>query len=237
MRKLCRRHGQTFGKVLDKGATACRTGFIQRDIADIAVFDKEALHILTANIEHKGDFRTEFLCRPQMRKSLDLAAVGMESRLDDGFTVTGSHGAGNISAFRQGFIEFLHFAYHRGKGRALIAAVGRIENFLITPHSRYLCSGGTGINAHIDRPLITCQIPAFYLVLIMTGLKGFILRIIGKQGKIRLPRFTGGSIFRLCNAFFQLCYIDFLRFFGKRCPHGHKVIAVIHVYHMVIIQF
>ena len=115
LRKFRRRHRQAFGKVLDKGAAAGRAGLIQSDIADTAVFDKETLHVLTADIQHKSHFRAKFLRCPQMRKGFYLTAIGMQSRLDNGLTITRGHGAGHIGLRRHSRIQSLNLLYHRGQ--------------------------------------------------------------------------------------------------------------------------
>ena len=99
---------QTLGEVLDEGAAAGRARLVERDVADTAVLDEEALHVLAADVEHKGDIRAEFLCRPQVRERLDLAAVGVQGSLDDGFTVARRHRARDMRALRQRRIETLH---------------------------------------------------------------------------------------------------------------------------------
>ena len=107
-RELRRRHVQALGEVLDEGAAAGRARFVERDVADTAVLDEEALHVLAADVEHEGDIRAEFLCRPQVCERLDLAAVSMQGSLDNGLTIARRHRARNLRALRQRRIEALH---------------------------------------------------------------------------------------------------------------------------------
>ena len=99
---------QALGEVLDEGAAAGRARFVERDVADTAVLDEEALHVLAADVEHEGDIRAEFLCRPQVCERLDLAAVSMQGSLDNGLTIARRHRARNLRALRQRRIEALH---------------------------------------------------------------------------------------------------------------------------------
>ena len=104
--KFRRGHVQTFRKVLDKGTAAGTASFVQRNLADIAVLDLETFHILPADIQHTGYFRTKLLRRPEMGKGFHFAGVRMERRLDDAFAVTGGEHPGYITALRQMLIKF-----------------------------------------------------------------------------------------------------------------------------------
>ena len=104
--KFRRGHVQAFRKVLDKGTAAGTTSFVQRNLTDIAVLDLEAFHILPADIQHAGYFRTKLLRRPEMGKGFHFAGVRMERRLDDAFAVTGGEHPGYITALRQMLIKF-----------------------------------------------------------------------------------------------------------------------------------
>ena len=236
-RKLCRRHVQSLGKILDKGTTAGGTRFIERDIANAAILDEEALHILSADIEYECDLRAEFLCRPQMREGLDLAAVSMQSRLDNGLAISRRHRAGNMRAFRQSLIEFLDFLYHRLERRTMIAAIRGIEDFLILADSRNLRRRRTCIDTDINRSLVRRQITAFHLVLVMTCLETRIILTILKQSEIGFARLLGRSFPGPLDTLFKDGQVDDLRLIGKRCAHGHEIVAVIDIDNMFVVQF
>ena len=105
LRKLCGRHVQPLGKVLDEGAAARRARLVQRDIADAAVLHEEAFHILTADVEHEADIGAEFLRRAQMGKGLNLAAVRVKRRLDNRLAVARRHRACDMRPRRHNGIE------------------------------------------------------------------------------------------------------------------------------------
>ena len=227
---------KAFGKILDERATSCRAGFVQCDIANAAIPDKETLHILSADIEHKGNFRTKLLRRAKMRKRFHLAAIRMKRRLDNCFAVSSGHSAGNPGLFRHSRIKLPNLFYHRFQRRPLIAAIGGIQNLFIPADRRDLCRRRPGIDTDIHGPFILGKITTFNLIAVMTCFKRLIFRIILEQRKIRLARLTGRCLLCTFNTRIELPYIDFLRFVRKRRTHGDKIIAVIYFYNLIVLK-
>ena len=98
---------QALGEVLDERAAARRARLVERDVADAAIFDKEALHVLSADVEHERDLGAEFLCCAQVGKRLDLAAIRMDTGLHDGLAIARRHAAGYMRLFRQHLVKVL----------------------------------------------------------------------------------------------------------------------------------
>ena len=128
-----------------------------------------------------------------MCKGFYLTAIGMQSRLDDGFTIARGHGAGNVSICRHRLIECLYLLDYRSQRRTLITAIGCIEYFLVPADGRYLRGSGTGIYAHVQGALIGAKLTTLNPVLVMPFLKFPIFCLIGKKRKVRFTRFAGCS--------------------------------------------
>ena len=122
---------QPLGKVLDEGAAARRTRLVERDVADAAVLDEEALHVLSADVEHKAHLGAELLCCAQVGKGLHLTAVRMECRLDNRLAVARRHSTCDVTARGHHSIEVPQCLDDRAQRRALIAAVIGVKQFLV----------------------------------------------------------------------------------------------------------
>ena len=206
--KLGRRHVQALGEVLDERAAARRARLVERDVADAAVLDEEALHVLPADVEHKRDLGAEFLRGTQMRKRLDLAAVRMDAGLHNGLAITRRHAAGHMRLFRQYLVKVLQLRDDALEWRAVVAAIGRIQEFLVLADGRDLRRGRTRVDAEIDRPLVMLEITARHLVAVVARLECRIVRFIRKQREIRLARLAGRRFFRAADGIFKAGRID-----------------------------
>ena len=195
-RELRRRHVQPLGEVLDERAAARRARLVERDVADVAVLDEEAFHILAADVEHERDLRAELLRRAQVRERLDLAAVRVDAGLHDGLAVARRHASGDVCFLRQRLIEALQFLDDALERRAVIAAVGRVEELLIPADSGELRRRRAGVDADIDRPLVGGEIAARHPVAVVARLERLVVRRVRKECEIRLARFAGSRLLR-----------------------------------------
>ena len=179
------------GEVLDERAAARRARLVERDVADVAVLDEEAFHVLAADVEHERDLGAELLRRAQVRERLDLAAVRMDAGLYNGLAVARRHAAGDVCLLRQRLVEVLQFL-----DDALERRAGRVEELLIPADSGELRRRRAGVDADIDRPLVGGEIAARHLVAAMAHLERLVVRRIRKQREIRLARFAGSRLLR-----------------------------------------
>ena len=122
---------QALGKILNKGAAACRACLVQDNAADAALVNIKALHVLAANVQHKGHFRAEFLCRPKMGKGLHLAIISMKGGLDYRLSIAGGKGGSDIGVLVHGTVQLPQFPDYRLQGRALIASIRSIQKLLV----------------------------------------------------------------------------------------------------------
>ena len=234
--ELRRRHVKPLRKVLDKGSAARRACLIECDIANRAILHEEAFHILPANIQHKRDLGTEFLRRPKMCKGFYLSPIRMKRRFHDGLAIAGGIDTRDMCCCRKRLIQLPHFLHNGLQGRALIAAIGCIEQFFLLPDHCDLGCRGTRIDTDVDRASVGRKIPAFYPVPVMPRTECLIVCRILKQREIRLARFRGSRLLRTLHAALQVPDADFPGFLGKRRTHCNKVIAVVHLHHMLVIQ-
>ncbi len=174
----------------------------------LPVLDEEALHVLPADVEHKRDLGAEFLRGTQMRKRLDLAAVRMDAGLHNGLAITRRHAAGHMRLFRQYLVKVLQLRDDALEWRAVVAAIGRIQEFLVLADGRDLRRGRTRVDAEIDRPLVMLEITARHLVAVVARLECRIVRFIRKQREIRLARLAGRRFFRAADGIFKAGRID-----------------------------
>ena len=129
--------------------------------------DLEALHVLAADVQHAGDFRAELVGRPVMGEGLHFPRVGVHGRLHDVLPVAGGEAAGDPGSLRHGVVQAGEFFDDDLQGRALVAAVIRVQNFLVAADGHDLGGGGTGVDAHVDRTLIGSQVPPLHFVLVV----------------------------------------------------------------------
>ena len=74
---------------LQKAAAAGRTGFVEEYVADRAVFDLEALHVLTANVDDKVHIRHKMLGGGKVGHGLHHAEIRVEGSLGQILAVAG----------------------------------------------------------------------------------------------------------------------------------------------------
>ena len=234
--KLGRRHVQALGEVLDERAAARRARLVERDVADAAVFDEEAFHVLPADVEHERDLRAELLRRAQVGERLDLAAVRMDAGLHNGLAITRRHAAGHMRLFRQYLVKVLQLRDDALEWRAVVAAIGRIQEFLVLADGRDLRRGRTRVDAEIDRPLVMLEITARHLVAVVARLERRIVRFVGEQREVRLARLAGRRFFRAADGIFETRSVDGLRLVRKRGAHRDEIVAVFEIDRMLLVE-
>ena len=199
---------QSLGEILNKGAAPRRARFVQRDVADAAVLHEEALHILTADVEHEADIGAELLRRAQMGKGLDLAAVRVERRLDDRLAVARRHCARNMRTLGHNGVKLAQGADDRLERRAVIAAVGRVEELLVAADRDELRRRRACIDADADRAAVVRKLRAFYLVAVMSRLERGVVCRIAEQREVRCPRLGCRRLLRTRNTLLHLPHIN-----------------------------
>ena len=138
---------QGIGEVLNKGAAAGGTGFVQQNSVHAAVFQLDALHILPADVQHAVHLRVKKRGGGAVGDGFHLALVQTESRFQEGFSVACGAGAGDVRALGQLVPETRHGIHGGADGVALIVGVIGKEKLAVAADERHLRGGGTGVNA------------------------------------------------------------------------------------------
>ena len=95
---------------LDKRTAAGGTGFVQLHAVYGMVFDADAFHILSADIQDAVYLRIEKFSRIVVGDCLHFALVQHQSGLYQRLSVTCGAGADDMSVFRQKTVDFLNGA-------------------------------------------------------------------------------------------------------------------------------
>ena len=118
----------------------------------------------------------------------------------------------------------------------MVAAIGRIQEFLVLADGRDLCRGRARIDAEIDRSLVVLEITARHLVAIMARLERRIVRFVGEQCEIRLARLTGRRFFCAADGIFEAYRIDGLRLVRERSAHCNEIVAIFKIDRMLLVE-
>ena len=89
LRKVLHIVAQRLGEGLQKAAAAGRTGFVEENVADGAVFDLEALHVLTADVDDEVHIRHKMLGGGKVGDGLHYAEIRVEGGLGQILAVAG----------------------------------------------------------------------------------------------------------------------------------------------------
>ena len=107
MREILHAVVQGLRERLDEGTAAGGTCLVQLYAVYGAVFDLDAFHILTADIQDAVYFRIKESSCIVMGNSLNLTFIKKKSRFDQCLAVTGGAGKSNLRVFRKKFIDLL----------------------------------------------------------------------------------------------------------------------------------
>ncbi len=145
------------------------------------------------------------------------------------------HAAGHVGVRRHLGVERLQLLHDTLEWRAVVRAVGRIQQLLVRADSRELCCRRACVDTDIERALIRSEVAAGYLVLIVARLERRIVGLIREQRKVRLPRLASRRLLRALYAAFEFFHVERLRLIGECRAHGHEVVAVLHVHDVLLI--
>ena len=89
LREILHIVAQRLSEGLQKAAAAGRTGFVEENVADGAVFDLEALHVLTAYVDDEVHIRHKMLGGGKVGHGLHHAEIRVEGGLGQILAVAG----------------------------------------------------------------------------------------------------------------------------------------------------
>ena len=173
---------QGIGEVLDKGAAAGGAGFVQQYGVHAAVFQLDALHVLSADVQHAVHLRVKKRGGGAVGDGFHLALVQTESRFQEGFSVACGAGAGDARTIGQLVPEPCHGLHGGADGIALIVGVVGEEKLAVAADECYFCGGGTGVDAEEALPPVIGQAFPADNGLAVPGAEGLMVFPGGKQG-------------------------------------------------------
>ena len=164
-----------------KETAAGRAGLIQLDAVDGAVFDLDAFHVLTADVENAVYLRIKEGSGVVVRYGLDLALVEHECRFDQCPAVAGRAGPCNRCGIRKLAVNILH-GMDRGAQRAsVVVAVERIQKGTVLTDERSLRGRRSGINAEKTVALVRAKRCRLYLIAALTLQEEVIVLLRAKE--------------------------------------------------------
>ena len=99
LRELVDWNAQTGCECIDEGTTTRGACFVQYDIFDIAITDLTAFHILTADVQDKGNIRAEVTSCTIVSHCFYFTNIDAKGAFKERFAVTRYTRMRNISAF------------------------------------------------------------------------------------------------------------------------------------------
>ena len=158
-----------FGKCLDKGTAARGAGFVEQDIVHRVVFDADAFHVLSADIENAVDFGVEESRRIVVGDGLYLAFIQKEGRLEQGFAVTGRAAAHDLCLSGKQAVDFRDRRNSSPDGAAVIVAVKRVQKRAVLADQGQLGCRGTRVDSQEAVSAVSGQVGALYTGLFMAA--------------------------------------------------------------------
>ena len=166
---------------LDERTAAGGTCLIQLYAVYGAVFDLDALHILTADVENTVDFRIEEGCGVIMGNRLHLALIQHQRSFDERLAVTGRTGPGDLCGIRQLGVDLLDRADRCAERISVVVAVEGIQKSTVLADESSFRGRGTGINTEIAVSFVGGKIGRYDVVDTLARQKFVIFGLIFKQ--------------------------------------------------------
>ena len=174
---------QCLCKGLQKTATAGGTCFVQEDVADGTIFDLEALHILTADVDDEIHIRHKVFCSGKVRHRFHQTVIAAECVLHQLFAVAGGGHADHLQA-RVLLVNFQQLFPDEGQRVAQIRLIVGVEDLALLVHHHQLDGGGAGVDADMHRPALRAERHTRHTVGHVAGVERLILLLAGEQRRL-----------------------------------------------------
>ena len=195
--KGLRGEAKRVGEVFNKGTAAGGTGLVEQHVFHHAVFQLDAFHVLTADIQHAIHLGVKKGGSGTVGNGLYFALIQAEGRLQQGFAVTGGTGTNDPCPFGHTCLQLRHGVHGRFDGIALIVGIEGMQQLTLAANKGHFCGGGAGVDAQETVTLIGLQIGLCHHGAVVPGAKSV---VIGSAGKKRIQTLEFKGHF---NAFFQ----------------------------------
>ena len=177
-------------KRLEERAAAGGTSLVEENIVDDAVFDLEALDVLTADVDDEIDLRVKRARRVEVRHRLYDAVIDGKRVFDDVFAVAGRR-AGADLRLRETRVNFKQEFTHQRDRVAAVRHIARTNNIAVLIRHNGFNGRGARIDADINR-LAVLQCVAHLNAGVKVALcKCFVIRLVFKKRR-------AGAVFFLC---------------------------------------
>ena len=220
--KLLHVVAQGLGEGLQEAAAARGTGFVEEDVADGAVLDLEALHVLAADVDDEVHVGHEVLGGGEVGHRLHQTPVTVEGVLDELLAVAGGGDAGDL----QPGVVLVQFEQRLPHQRHRVAQVGTVAlkqdvGVLVDDHQ--LDGGGTGIDADMHRAALGAEGQAGHGGFQVPGVEFLVLLLVGKQRRQAHIGGGGAVVVQTAGHFPQVGLLVGI----EGGAHGHKEQAVV----------
>ena len=176
-----RRIAQRVGEILDKGAAAGRACLIEHNGVHGPVFQADALHILTADVQHAVHIPVKEGGGGAVGNGLHLALVQVEGGFQQRLAVACRAGAGNAGGTGEPGFQIPDGGFGRLNGVTLIIGIEGIEQLPLLTNQSHFCGGRTGVNSQIAIAAVGFQIGLFHNSLAVPLPECLIIRLTFKQ--------------------------------------------------------
>ena len=199
------------------------------------VFDADALHVLSADIQDAVDFRVKESGRIVVGDGLDLSFVQKEGCLEQGFTVACGAAADNFRVPGQQAVDLRHGRNRSPDRAAVIIAVKRVKEGAVLADQGKLGGRGAGIDSQEAVSVVIGEVRALYAGLLMAAAEFIVLLLRGEK-RIHAPDLE---------LHVQLSG-ETLRHFGEEnrivlmsvhgAAHGGEKMGVVHIDGVLVVQ-
>ena len=172
---------QRIGEVFNKGAAARGTGLVEQHVFHHAALQLDALHVLTADVQHAVHLGVKKGGGGAVGHRFHLALVQTEGRFQQGLAVAGGAGADDAGILGQPLAQLCHGGHGGFDGVALIVGIEGEEQLPLAADQRQLGGGGACVDAQKAVALIGFQIGLGNDGLVVPGAEGVIVGLIPEQ--------------------------------------------------------
>ena len=173
-------HG--IGKVGNKGAASGGAGFIEHDAVHRAVFQLDALHILTANVQDTVHLGVKEGSRRAVGNGLHHPFIQGERGFQQGLAIAGGAAPDDPGTGRQLLFQLTNGQLGGHNGVSLVVAVEAVQKLPILADEGQLGGGGTGINAQEAVAGVGLQRLLFYHRLAVPAAEFLVFFMVPEKG-------------------------------------------------------
>ena len=174
---------QCLCKGLQKAAAARGTGFVQEDVADRAILDLEALHVLSADVDDEIHVRHKVLGSGKMRHRFHQTVITAEGVFHQFLAVAGGGNARHLQP-RVLLIDLEQLFPDEGQRVAEVGLIVGVQDLALFVHHHQLDGGRAGVDADMHRPAVGTKSHAGHTMGHMPCVESLVLLFAGEQRRL-----------------------------------------------------